>query len=167
MNGVGTITPIDRSHVELIVARRDREVAHTARRRDLQHEVGGERDAEGLEHDLRSHVDAEFVIVASGEDDELMASARAERFEALANFGQRRPRRVDELREVRGRVGLEEVARHDHQRRVVDVAEQAEEFAHGATRGVGGGREREIAHYVDEVTVGDWNRTSFSPSHGV
>ncbi len=97
----------------------------------------------------------------------MVARAGAERLETPTDLGQRRPSGVDELREVRRGVGVEEVARHDHDRRVVDVAEQSEELANRAARGVGRGGEREVAHDVDEVAVGNGDCTSFGPSHGV
>ncbi len=96
-----------------------------------------------------------------------MARASAERLETFANLRQGRPGGVDELREIRRRVGVEQVARHHDERRVVDIAEQSEELTHRAARGVRRRREREVAHDIDEMTVGDRNRTSFGPSHGV
>ncbi len=46
---VGAIGEVDGGHVELVGAGRDREVAHPARGRYLQHEIGGQGDAEGLQ----------------------------------------------------------------------------------------------------------------------
>jgi hypothetical protein len=69
------------------------------------------------------------------------------------------------LGEVSRGVGVKEVTRHYHDGGVVDVAEQVHELSSRATGQVGGRREREIAHHVDVVAIGNGVSSSFSGGH--
>jgi hypothetical protein len=56
---------------------------------------------------------------------------------------------------------VKEISRHDDDRRVIDVVEKVEELADRSTLNVGSGREGEVAHHVDVMTVRDRDGPSF------
>ena len=64
------------------------------------------------------------MIVSPGKDDQSVLFAGAEAAYPFAHRGQCAEGRVDELSEVRGRVGVKEIARHHDEGGVVDVAQE-------------------------------------------
>jgi hypothetical protein len=55
-----------------------------------------------------------------------------------AQCGQRDERCFDELRQIRGRIGVKQVARDDDHGRVVNFTQQTEQFLDGSTGDVRG-----------------------------
>ena len=139
--GVGTVVEVRALGVDGAVARRDREVAHPVGRGDVEDQVAGQRDAQALETFAGLSIVLQLVVVAPGQDDEAVSFVGGEGDDLVAQGRQRPQRRVDESDEVRGGLGVEEVAGDDHDGGVVDVAQEADELAHRAAVLVGGGRE--------------------------
>jgi hypothetical protein len=138
---VGTVSDVSALRVDGASARGDGQIANAVGRSDVQDQVTRHDDAESFQALAGLLVLAQFAVVTSRQDEEPVSHIGVERDDLVAQRGQGRQRGVDESDEVRGRFGVEEIARDDDDGRVVDVAQEVDELLDRTALLVGGGRE--------------------------
>ena len=122
---------------------------------DLEHQVAGDLDAEFAQQQLGLLVVGQGGVVGPGQHDEPVALVRGEAADRPAQSAQVLEGGVDLVSHARSGRGEEEVAGHDDDGRVVDVAQQGDELGQGPAARGGARGEAEVADHVDVVSVGD------------